>query len=114
MLKILLFSFSLLPTAGVLTNRLQPTEGSWRSLSAATSLQSEARSVKGLSVFWVGEKKSPVHGFCPDRGLMGDDGHKKHVPASRWREGGRGVQDWELMYIRGGFMSMYGKTNRVL
>ena len=29
-------------------------------------------------------------------------------------EGGRGVQDWELMYIRGGFMSMYGKTNRVL
>ena len=25
--------------------------------------------------------------------------------------GGRGVQDWELMYIRGGFMSMYGKTN---
>ena len=34
----------------------------------------------------------------------------------RWyREGGgRGVQDWELMYTRGGFMSMYGKTNTVL
>ena len=29
-------------------------------------------------------------------------------------EGGRGVQDWELMYTRGGFMSMYGKTNTVL
>ena len=34
----------------------------------------------------------------------------------RWYgEGGRrGVQDWELMYTRGGFMSMYGKTNTVL
>ena len=28
--------------------------------------------------------------------------------------GGRGVQDWELMYTRGRFMSMYGKTNTVL
>ena len=28
--------------------------------------------------------------------------------------GGRGVQDWELMYTRGGFMSTYGKTNTVL
>ena len=45
--------------------------------------------MKGLSVFGVGEKKSPVHGFCPDRGLMGDDGHKKHVPVPRWREGRR-------------------------
>ena len=27
---------------------------------------------------------------------------------------GGGVQDWELMYTRGGFMLMYGKTNRVL
>ena len=25
-----------------------------------------------------------------------------------------GVQDWELMYTRGEFMSMYGKTNTVL
>ena len=24
--------------------------------------------------------------------------------------GGRGVQDWELVYTRGGFMSVYGKT----
>ena len=29
-------------------------------------------------------------------------------------EGGRGVQDWELMYTRGGFMLLYGKTNTVL
>ena len=29
-------------------------------------------------------------------------------------EGGRGVHVWECMYTRGGFMSMYGKTNTVL
>ena len=28
--------------------------------------------------------------------------------------GGRGVQEWELMYTPGGFMLMYGKTNIVL
>ena len=28
--------------------------------------------------------------------------------------GGRGVQDWEHMYTRGRFMSMYGKTNTIL
>ena len=28
--------------------------------------------------------------------------------------GGRGAHVWELMYTRGGFMSMYGKTNTVL
>ena len=28
--------------------------------------------------------------------------------------GGRGVQDWEHMYIHGGFMSMYGKTTIIL
>ena len=28
--------------------------------------------------------------------------------------GGRGVQDGEHEYTRGGFMSMYGKTNTVL
>ena len=27
---------------------------------------------------------------------------------------GRGIQDWELVYTRGGFTSMYGKTNTVL
>ena len=34
----------------------------------------------------------------------------------RWygEGGGRCVQDWELMYTRGGFMLMYGKTNTVL
>ena len=28
--------------------------------------------------------------------------------------GGRGVQDGEHMYTRGGFMPMYGKTNTIL
>ena len=28
--------------------------------------------------------------------------------------GGKGVQDGEHMYTRGGFMSMYGKTNTIL
>ena len=28
--------------------------------------------------------------------------------------GGRGVHVWDHMYTRGGFMSMYGKTNTVL
>ena len=28
--------------------------------------------------------------------------------------GGRGVQDWEHVYTRGGFMLMCGKTNTVL
>ena len=34
----------------------------------------------------------------------------------RWygEGGGRRVQDWELMYTRGGFMLMYGKTNTAL
>ena len=34
----------------------------------------------------------------------------------RWygEGGGRRVQNWELMYTCGGFMSMYGKTNTVL
>ena len=27
---------------------------------------------------------------------------------------GRGVQDWEHVYIRGGFVLMYGKTNKTL
>ena len=30
------------------------------------------------------------------------------------REEGGGVQDWEHVYTRGGFMLMYGKTNTVL
>ena len=34
----------------------------------------------------------------------------------RWygEGGGRGVQDWEHVYTRGGCMLMYGKTNTIL
>ena len=31
-----------------------------------------------------------------------------------WGGWWEGVQDWKLMYTRGGLMSMYGKTNTVL
>ena len=52
-------------------------------------------------------------------GLMQDTGCLGLVQGDdpeRWYGvgGGRGVQDWELMYTHGGFMSMYGKTNTVL
>ena len=36
-------------------------------------------------------------------------------PEEWYGEGcGRGVQDWELVYTRGGCMLMYGKTNTIL
>ena len=52
-------------------------------------------------------------------GPMQDTGCLGLVPwddPERWygEGGGRGVQDWELMYTRGRFMLMYGKTNTVL
>ena len=31
-----------------------------------------------------------------------------------WEGGGRGVQNGGHVYIRGGFMLMYGKTNKIL
>ena len=52
-------------------------------------------------------------GLIQDTGCLGlvhwDD-------PERWygEGGGRGVQDWELMYTRGGFMLIYGKTNTEL
>ena len=59
--------------------------------------------------------KKPIASLCSiqDTGCLGlvhgDD-------PERWYGvgGGRGVQDWELMNTRGGFKSMYGKTNTVL
>ena len=52
-------------------------------------------------------------------GLMQETGCSELVHWSDpegWDEdgGGRGVQDGEHMYTRGGFMSMYGKTNTIL
>ena len=51
--------------------------------------------------------------FVHDTGCLGlvhwDD-------TERWdgEGGGKGIQDGEHMYTRGGFMSMYGKTNTML
>ena len=59
------------------------------------------------------EKQIASLGSMQDTGCLGlvhwDD-------PERWygEGGGRGFQDWELMYARGGFMLMYGKTNTVL
>ena len=52
-------------------------------------------------------------------GLMQDTGYLGLVhwdDPERWygEAGGRGVHDWELMYTRGRFMLMYGKTNTIL
>ena len=59
--------------------------------------------------------KNRIASLCPMQdtaclGLVhGDD------PEGCYGEGGgRGVHVWERMYTRGGFMSMYGKTNTVL
>ena len=59
------------------------------------------------------KKRIASLGSMQDTGCLGlvhwDD------PERWYGEGhGRGVQDWELMYTRGGFMLMYGKTNTVL
>ena len=52
-------------------------------------------------------------GSMQDTGCLGlvhwDDPERCYVEG-----GGRGVQDWELMYTCGEFMLMYGKTNTIL
>ena len=59
------------------------------------------------------KKQITSPGSMHDTGCLGlvhgDD------PEGWYREGGgRGVQDWEHMYTRGGFMLMYGKANTIL
>ena len=58
-------------------------------------------------------KRVASPGLMHDTGCLGlvhwDD------PEGRYREGvGRGVQDGEHVYTRGGFMLMYGKTITIL
>ena len=52
-------------------------------------------------------------GLMQDAGCLGlvywDDPERWYGEGGGWR-----IQDWELMYILGGFMLMYGKTNTVL
>ena len=52
-------------------------------------------------------------------GLMQDTGYLGLVhwdDPEGWLQGGRweGIQDWEHVYTRGGFMLMYGKINTIL
>ena len=59
------------------------------------------------------KKRIASPGLMQDTGCLGlvhwDD------PEGRYGEGGgRGVQDGEYVYTRGGFMFMYGKTNTIL
>ena len=58
-------------------------------------------------------KRIASPGLMHDTGCLGlvhwDDPEKWYGEG-----GGRGVQNWELMYTRGGFMLMYGKTNTEL
>ena len=59
--------------------------------------------------------KDRITSLCPTqdtaclRLVHGDDPERYYGEG-----GGRGVHVWEHMYTRGGFMSRYGKTNRVL
>ena len=71
-------------------------------------------SEKGIETFIISYKK-PISspGLMKDTGCLGlvhwDD------PEGWYREGGgRGVQDEENVYTRGGFMLMCGKTNAIL
>ena len=56
-----------------------------------------------------------IASLCPmqDAGCLGlvywDDPERWYGEGGGWR-----IQDWELMYILGGFMLMYGKTNTIL
>ena len=57
-------------------------------------------------------KRIASPGSMQDTGCLGlvhwDDPEEWHGEG-----GGRGVQDGEDIYTRGGFMSMYGKTNTI-
>ena len=59
------------------------------------------------------KKRIPSPGLMQDTGSLGlvrgDD------PEGWYGEGGgKGLQDWEHVYTRGGCMLMYGKTNAIL
>ena len=69
---------------------------------------------KGIETCIISYKKRiDSLGSMQDTGCLGlvhwDNPERWYVEG-----GGRGVQEWELMYTRGRFMLMYGKTNTVL
>ena len=55
-------------------------------------------------------------GSIQDTGCLGLVHWDDPEDPERWygKGGGRGVQDGEHVYTRGGFMSMYGKTSTIL
>ena len=59
--------------------------------------------------------KNRIASLCPmqDAACLGLV-HRDDPEGCCGEEGGRGVHVWDHMYTRGGFMSMYGKTNTVL
>ena len=72
---------------------------------------------KHLFITWIVEGRAP--GENVESGSMQDTGSLRLVhwddPEGWYGEGGgRGVQDREYMYTRGGFMLMCGKTNTIL
>ena len=55
-----------------------------------------------------------VHWDDPE-GWYGEEGGRRDDPEGWYgEEGGRRVQDGEHMYICGGFISIFGKTNTIL
>ena len=64
-------------------------------------------------VYYHVRNESPVYVWCRIQDAWGWCTGMIQRDDMGWEVGG-GVQDWELMYTRGGFMSMYGKTNTVL
>ena len=59
------------------------------------------------------KKRITSLGLIQDTGCLGLV-HRNNAERCYGEGGGRGVRVWECMYSRGGFMSMYGKTNTVL
>ena len=78
-----------------------------------TSWEINGETVKTVSDFIFWGFKITAHGDCSHeikRSLV----LGRKVMTNLDSIFGRGVQDWELMYTRGRFMLMYGKTNIVL
>ena len=71
--------------------------------------------VEHLFMCLLAIRKKRIASLCPmqDTGCLGLV-HRDDAERCYGEGGGRGVHVWECMYTRGGFMSMYGKTNTVL